>query len=196
MRRFCFPWIRCFHSPKVAGLGIAAAGGAVSIPQRCDWKEHLDQIIREGRHQFQYLKGAIGSAPVVIGDEVVGRFQYLKGAIGSVARAIERGQVVIFQHLKGAIGRPPPPSPTRPPLPNFNTSKVRLEGVVDHLPERAELYFNTSKVRLEGRRSFKAPLSSAERQFAAWNSGHNIVIRRFRVNPRRVTRWHKVLGSI
>jgi hypothetical protein len=47
-----------------------------------------------------------------------------------------------------------------------------------------------------GRRSFKAALSSAERRLAAQGFGENIVIPRFRVNPQRVTRSHKVLGDI
>ena len=80
----------------------------------------------------------------------------------------------------------------------FNTSKVRLEVAVIIGTKPLELQFQYLKgaIGRPGRRSFKAPLSSAERQFTAWNSGHNIVIRRFRVNPRRVTRWHKVLGGI
>jgi len=48
-------------------------------------------------------------------------------------------------------------------------------------------------VRLEGPSQLQ---SATERRFIPWSCRRNIVVRRFRVNPRRVTRPHKSLVSL
>ena len=89
-------------------------------------------------------------------------FQYLKGAIGRIDRAEQK---VIDRYISIPQRCDWKPVVHERPL---HLARISIPQRCDWKP---------------GRRSFKAPLSSAERQFAARSSGHNIVIRRFRVNP-------------
>ena len=123
----------------------------ISIPQRCDWKEHVSVYGDAGRISFQYLKGAIGSLHLAHLLQKAVVFQYLKGAIGRACPLSDRTQRrVQFQYLKGAIGRGEVLQIPRPLDPHFNTSKVRLEAAATEGAKPEWMNFNTSKVRLEG----------------------------------------------
>ena len=151
VRRFCFPWVRCFHSPKVAGLGIAAAGGAVSIPQRCDWKasfcfwkyrrrwisipqrcdwkNRCPKASTPSPKPFQYLKGAIGRAPAGCSYDgsccisIPQRCDWKTGAPRSLRFAVIISIPQRCDWKRQAVGR------SRSMGSDFNTSKVRLEGL-------------------------------------------------------------------
>jgi len=128
VRRFCFPWVRCFHSPKVAGLGIAAAGSAVSIPQRCDWKagrrDGLDRLLEviSIPQRCDWKHRACRLLELLVEISIPQRCDWKRP--GADVAPIDRR--------------------------NFNTSKVRLEGPYGAFHAGFGLDFNTSKVRLEG----------------------------------------------